>query len=1018
MSQKLPLIKTAINIAIVSAFPEAEVLQEAACGMLDLLADSYEDRYKKKNNGIVDKLQKVYEKSFTEEFLRKNGIDFNKAQYYKCQIFDILSYTEVTVSLLANCNNSTTELCNYLVSTYRDKCLKGVLEDESGIRRLLVQIIQKMVDIICSDLQFLSDGILELYSRMNKNEREIRELKEYLQYPRRMQEMPMFLSNPPFAPTEHFVGRETLIDKVLDEIKEDHNILLFSIGGLGKTEIAKKVVKRIADTPCNVYGIEQIVWIDYDNRDIRSSLVQGILATSQMQDLNMAWMNVQRIIAEAGKRLFLVVDNIESVKDENLLRLSQLPCKILITSRVKELADFSVINVEELAKEDCVTLFKMHYKKKIDRVSAINDIVDLTARHTVTIELLAKVANMEEGTLSQFLEKLQALGFKLSEEEIAATHEKLHKENKIIHQLAKLFSMVHLTKEETDLIVPISVIPTMPFSFADAKEWFKQKNHKNLEYLVRTGWLQDASKGGMKYYMIHSVIAAAIRFQHQKQLYVKCRDFVVTLTKEMQYPNDEHGASKKYLAQFCWSINDLLEEHWNDEKDGDFLLLLSRIYYDIANYNQALQILKCCVRIYKKNEGCIVKLISSYNQIGIVYKEQDKNKYALTQYAKAFKLAEKNLVEEELWITLLTDAALVFMETDGKKYGGFADCYFRRAYHLAMEVYGNGHFETRKIKLLWNHCIACYDSKSANHNFLDIIKEEEQIYPNNHIQLAETYSSYAIFLYEMGKYTEALVYIEKAYSIKELVLGDEHPEIMDLRNYRGLIWGYMGYYEKAKKEFEIYLELAKKIDGEESNTVATAYNNIGIFHFNTGDYETALHLFERAEQIQIKLQRLYGENYEEELATTFRNEGECYMELVDETKTGSFLYVDKAIDKFKAAGSILSRDVDQYKFEIAHIYGVLASAYVRKGWKRDAELSFQQAISDTINCKDEKHPSLAYLYNNYGIFLDDIGRKKEALEYLRKAEKILIYNGVASENKNLSIVRGAIQEIQKAIRCL
>ena len=117
---------------------------------------------------------------------------------------------------------------------------------------------------------------------------------------------------------------------------------------------------------------------------------------------------------------------------------------------------------------------------------------------------------------------------------------------------------------------------------------------------------------------------------------------------------------------------------------------------------------------------------------------------------------------------------------------------------------------------------------------------------------------------------------------------------------------------------------------------------------------------------------------------------------------------DNAIEKFKEAISILNSDPIRYKFDIAQVYGALASTYARKGWKRDAELSFKRAIKDTIDSKNKKHPGLAYLYNNYAMLLDDMDRKEEALEQLIKAEQILVINGVTSDSDNLRIVRSAI----------
>ena len=219
-----------------------------------------------------------------------------------------------------------------------------------------------------------------------------------------------------------------------------------------------------------------------------------------------------------------------------------------------------------------------------------------------------------------------------------------------------------------------------------------------------------------------------------------------------------------------------------------------------------------------------------------------------------------------------------------------------------------------------------------------------------------------------------------------------------------------------KQGRNLKFEIAQKIDGEESTTAAVAYNNLALFYFDSEEYSAALEYFKMAEHIYRKFQRLYNEDFVQGLATALRNEGQCYSELADKEGENFIVATDNAIEKFKEAISILNSDFIRYKFDIAQVYGALASTYARKGWKRDAEFSFKRAIKDTIDSKNETHPGLAYLYNNYAMFLDAIDRKEEALEHLIKAEQILVVNGVTSDNNNLRIVRGAIIAIKNNLQ--
>lgn len=87
-----------------------------------------------------------------------------------------------------------------------------------------------------------------------------------------------------------------------------------------------------------------------------------------------------------------------------------------------------------------MTLFYSYYFSQKDD-TMLRKIIQLADRHTVTIELLAKIADSEEVLLHEFYDSLVQYGFHISTEEVAAVHEKMHSEGRIIEQLKKLFAV-------------------------------------------------------------------------------------------------------------------------------------------------------------------------------------------------------------------------------------------------------------------------------------------------------------------------------------------------------------------------------------------------------------------------------------------------------------------------------------------------------------------------------------------------------------------------------------------------
>ncbi|MEE0187172.1 MAG: hypothetical protein BHV95_01990 [Clostridiales bacterium Nov_37_41] len=232
------------------------------------------------------------------------------------------------------------------------------------------------------------------------------------------------------APTKHpkyitespengidIIGREDDIDTLKDIlIKKEENLLVTAVGGLGKTELVKRFLSEIREKYVNECYIEAIAWVQYNNNDLRMSIKR---AFRMKRDLDEVWTEMQNISDKYGKRMLLVVDNIEVSDDEYLRKLSQLACRILVTSRYRELSGFKrILELQPLSIDSCRKLFYRHYKFEECDNEILNDIIELTAKLTIMIVFIAKAAYAEGFSLFEIYTKLVEKGFKMSEEDI------------------------------------------------------------------------------------------------------------------------------------------------------------------------------------------------------------------------------------------------------------------------------------------------------------------------------------------------------------------------------------------------------------------------------------------------------------------------------------------------------------------------------------------------------------------------------------------------------------------------
>ena len=468
------------------------------------------------------------------------------------------------------------------------------------------------------------------------------------------QEKPEYISDPPTDIDSFYVDRTILENELWTTIVlSKKSVLLYGIGGIGKTETAKSVLKKIYSLPCDVTGIYQIAWVTYTNGKLKDSLIEAFHDTKGYTDRDEAWEHIYNMIQTQREKLLIVIDNVETIEqNQDIERLGDLPCRILVTSRTEKIGGLHRCSVDHLPEEDCRDIFYHYYVGDHDN-HYLDKILGLIEYHTVMLELLAKTANMEEKTLQEFYELLVQKGFRMSNEEVGSHHPLLQSEKRVTEQLKILFTISKCRIQDKDLLCQLSVIPAIPFQYKAVRNWIEIQHKSQLKYLVKTGWLKSDGKL-VSTYIMHSVIASAIRFQNEDHLYEKCRYVIHFITKEMECGEQEHGAEKSYLIPFSWSISDVLWNHLCDEQDAEFLTNLAYIYYDIGNYDNAYQFFQRALEIDERVSGPNSITVSSdyYNLADVSYNMYQFSK-SLSYLRKALAIRKKYYSSDDIEVVVL-----------------------------------------------------------------------------------------------------------------------------------------------------------------------------------------------------------------------------------------------------------------------------------------------------------------------------------------------------------------------------
>jgi len=197
-----------------------------------------------------------------------------------------------------------------------------------------------------------------------------------------------------------FVGRKSEIKEIKKKIYSnlDRIITIMGAGGVGKTALALEIAKNIIRDSKNPF--KAVIW--FSAKEEKLTDVDIIEIPSEIKNLEqligdilflfdkVAYDNYQQVdvpieyyirflykkLEENENRFLLIIDNLESIlgKEPLIKFIEDIPCKILITSRIGLGKLERPISLKELKEDDSIILFKYVAKsKEVVELLTLND---------------------------------------------------------------------------------------------------------------------------------------------------------------------------------------------------------------------------------------------------------------------------------------------------------------------------------------------------------------------------------------------------------------------------------------------------------------------------------------------------------------------------------------------------------------------------------------------------------------------------------------------------------------------
>lgn len=304
---------------------------------------------------------------------------------------------------------------------------------------------------------------------------------------------------------ENYLGHSALLGEAAERLGKYHKLLISGIGGSGKSEFARQLLKHFTSTGC----YDRAAYVQYYGSLVESfkNAFPDLSATSDAAVIE----ECRRLLeGQDNARTLLMIDNMNqtTAEDAALSQLCAYGCDVVITSRLVALDGFDVLSLPPLSPQDSQRLFRIHLQHVQEKQD--QDLAQLCASvqgHPLSLVLFAGLCRSKYWSVAKLNEKLQANGFdglSFVRNGVRAT---------ISESFSAVFDFAALEHWERKLLRLIAMLPYifyLPTDLAPLAADITTDQDELCDYLhllADRSWLTQSAQG----YLMHPVIAETLR---------------------------------------------------------------------------------------------------------------------------------------------------------------------------------------------------------------------------------------------------------------------------------------------------------------------------------------------------------------------------------------------------------------------------------------------------------------------------------------------------------------------------
>lgn len=439
--------------------------------------------------------------------------------------------------------------------------------------------------------------------------------------------------------TRYFVHREAELEKINNDLHRNNSTVLYGIGGIGKTSLAKHYAYMYGTSYVQSYLIH---CSDSIASGIANSIrIEGLdrkrIGDSIENDIQFSQRLLEFIKNQQNYSWLLIFDDV-SPRDPFLDQVLELVHHKIFTTRWDEIEwNIPSTKITELpdinSKND---LFEQYLNRRLssNEIEIFNKIANLVAGHTLTLQLIALQCKESDMTLAEIYESLKTSGIHIDSKDVFIYGKSISEQNMYGH-IREIWNLSNFSKNEIRIMQGLSLIAPNGITKKEFKQWLNLDNMNDLNRLFRQGWIQTYYENEHEMIFLHSVIGEVV----YHELYItNPENLSVMIAELIKKVNDRSLVVSEQLRYISYGTN--VGKRLLISVDAIHLLNLVGLHLEyFRQLEEAFEVLNLANE-YVEKMGIKQSIWAGHtlNNLGVIYQTSLDNDHAILYFNKAINI--------------------------------------------------------------------------------------------------------------------------------------------------------------------------------------------------------------------------------------------------------------------------------------------------------------------------------------------------------------------------------------------